>query len=131
MNSERLGRVMVLGSRGMVGSAIVRRLSVADGVVDVTPVCRDQVDLIDASSTYQYIESERPDWVVVAAAKVVGIHANIEYSRDFLSNNLTVEMNAIGGAYRAGIEKVIFLGSSCIYPKFAKLHRYLPMEYHK
>ena len=119
MNSQRVGRVMVLGSRGMVGSAIVRHLSVADGVVDVIPVCRDQVDLMDAASTYQYIESEKPDWIIVAAAKVGGIHANNEYPRDFLLNNLAIEMNAIEGAYRAGVEKVIFLGSSCIYPKFA------------
>ena len=120
MDSQRLGRVMVLGSRGMVGSAILRRLATSDGVVDVIPVSRDQVDLMDAVSTYQYIESEKPDWIVVAAAKVGGIYANNAYPRDFLFNNLAIEMNAIEGAYRAGVEKLIFLGSSCIYPKFAE-----------
>ncbi len=120
MNSQRLGRVMVLGSRGMVGSSLVRHLSAADSVADVIPVCRNQVDLMDAVRTFHYIESEKPDWVIVAAAKVGGVHANNEYPRDFLLSNLAIEMNAIEGAYRAGVEKVMFLGSSCIYPKFAE-----------
>ena len=99
---------------------MIRYLSAADGVADVISVCRDQVDLMDAASTFQYIQSEKPDWVVVAAAKVGGIHANNQYPQDFLFDNLAIEMNAIEGAYRAGVEKIIFLGSSCIYPKFAE-----------
>ena len=108
---------MVLGSRGMVGSACIRELEKQSGVSVIIPVSRDQVDLTDQAATIKYIASERPDWVIVAAAKVGGIHANNTYPADFIYQNLAIQNNAIEGAFRAGVEKLIFLGSSCIYPR--------------
>ena len=108
---------MVLGSRGMVGSACIRELRKHPNVAEIIPVCRDQVDLADQTATFHYIASERPDWVIVAAAKVGGIHANNTYPADFIYQNLAIQNNAIEGVFRAGVEKLIFLGSSCIYPK--------------
>jgi GDP-L-fucose synthase len=119
MSSERLGRVMVLGSRGMVGSAVIRMLEKTASVSEVIPVSRKQVDLANQANTFAFIASNKPDWIVFAAAKVGGIHANNTYPADFIYQNLAVELNAIEGAYRAGVEKMIFLGSSCIYPKFS------------
>lgn len=108
---------MVLGSRGMVGSACIRELQKHPGVSEIIPVCRDRVDLTNQAATLQYIASERPDWVIVAAAKVGGIYANNSYPADFIYQNMEIQNNAIEGAFRAGVEKLIFLGSSCIYPK--------------
>jgi len=120
MASVGLGRIMILGSRGMVGSAIIRRLTKAPGVSEIIPVCREQVDLTNQKDTYNFIESKRPDWVVVAAAKVGGIHANNIYPKDFIFENLSIQLNTINGAFRAGVERLIFLGSSCIYPKYTE-----------
>ena len=120
MNNLGLGKVMVLGSRGMVGSAIIRRLLEAGSVSDVIGVCRDGVDLTNQVDTFQFIASQKPDWIVVAAAKVGGIWANSTYPKDFIYDNLSIELNVIEGAYRAGVAKLIFLGSSCIYPKYAE-----------
>lgn len=117
MNNTVLGRVMVLGSRGMVGAALIRQLQKTSDVLDVIPVGRDQVDLTDQNNTFAFMASKKPDWVIVAAAKVGGIHANNAFPKDFIYQNLAIELNAIEGAYRAGVEKLIFLGSSCIYPR--------------
>lgn len=119
MSEESLGRVMVLGSGGMVASAAIRLLEKTESVSEVIPVSREQVDFANQADTFAFIASKKPDWVVVAAAKVGGIHANNTYPADFIYQNLAIELNAIEGAYRAGVEKIIFLGSSCIYPKFA------------
>lgn len=86
---------------------------------EIIPVCRQQVDLTSHRDTFAYLSSQRPDWIVVAAAKVGGIFANNSYPKDFIYENLSIELNVMEGAYRAGVEKLIFLGSSCIYPKFA------------
>ena len=120
MSEESLGRVMVLGSRGMVGSAVIRLLKKTSCPSETIPVSREQVDLANQADTFAFIASKKPDWVVVAAAKVGGIHANNAYPANFIYQNLAVELNAIEGSYRAGVEKMIFLGSSCIYPKFAE-----------
>lgn len=120
MSGTTFGRVMVLGSRGMVGSAIMRRLVQSTRVSELIGVNRSTLDLSDQEKTSSFISQQRPDWLILSAAKVGGINANNIYPRDFLYENLIIQLNVIEGAYRAGVEKLIFLGSSCIYPKFAK-----------
>ncbi|MDG2535772.1 GDP-L-fucose synthase [Sphingomonas sp. HITSZ_GF] len=110
-------RVYVAGHRGMVGSAIVRRL--ADKQCVVLTSTREDADLRDQAATRRWLESQRPDVVVVAAAKVGGILANATYPADFLYDNLMIEANLIEASHRVGVGKLLFLGSSCIYPKFA------------
>ena len=117
LSEINLGRVMVLGSRGMVGSACIRVLEKRSNLSEIIPVCRDQVDLRDQAETFQFIRSEHPDWVIVAAAKVGGIYANNTYPANFIYENLAIQNNAIEGSFKAGVENLIFLGSSCIYPK--------------
>jgi GDP-L-fucose synthase len=110
-------RVWVAGHRGMVGSAIVRRLAVER--CEVLTVNRAEVDLKDQAAVRGWVAKVKPDAVFVAAAKVGGILANNSYPADFLYDNLMIEANVIEASFRAGVEKLCFLGSSCIYPKFA------------
>ena len=110
-------RIYVAGHRGMVGSAIVRRLALASN--EVITVGRDQVDLERQEQTEQFLTATKPDVVVVAAAKVGGIHANNAYPADFISDNLAIARNTIHASYKAGVKKLLFLGSSCIYPQLA------------
>ena len=110
-------RIWVAGHRGMVGSAIAGQLE-AQGETVLT-VSRADLDLRDQASVAGWLTSHRPDAVIVAAAKVGGIHANDPYPADFLHDNLVLETNVIHGAHVAGIDRLVFLGSSCIYPKFA------------
>ena len=111
-------RVYVAGHRGLVGSAIFRRL-VAKGYDSLVARTRSELDLLDAAATDAFFRSERPDWVVLAAAKVGGIHANDTWPADFIRENLVVQANVVTAAYLSGATKLLFLGSSCIYPKFA------------
>lgn len=110
-------RVFVAGDRGMVGSAVCRRLEAEN--CEVLTVRRDEVDLRDQAAVRAWMKRERPDTVVLAAAKVGGILANTTYPADFLYDNLALEVNVIEAAFRAGVARLLFLGSSCIYPKFA------------
>lgn len=110
-------RVFVAGDRGMVGSAVCRRLEKENCEVLTAP--RDQLDLRDQAAVRAWMKRERPDAVVLAAAKVGGILANSTYPADFLYDNLALEANVIEAAFRAGVGRLLFLGSSCIYPKFA------------
>lgn len=110
-------RVWVAGHKGMVGSAIVRRLAQED--CEVLTVDRSAVDLKDQTSVRAWVADARPEAVFLAAAKVGGILANHSYPADFLYDNLVIEANVIEAAHRVGVEKLLFLGSSCIYPKFA------------
>jgi GDP-L-fucose synthase len=110
-------RVWVAGHRGMVGSAIVRRL-VSEGC-EVLTVSRNEVDLKGQAEVSAWVEKTRPDAVFLAAAKVGGILANDSFPADFLYDNLMIEANIIEASHRVGLEKLLFLGSSCIYPKFA------------
>lgn len=111
-------KVFVAGHRGMVGSAIVRRLQ-AEGC-SVVVAGRDAIDLRDQAAVRGWFERERPDAVFLAAAKVGGILANDSYPADFLYDNLMIEANVIEAAHRVNVAKLLFLGSSCIYPKFAQ-----------
>lgn len=110
-------RVWVAGHRGMVGSAIVRRLA-SEGC-EILTAGRDVLDLERQSEVEAWIAKEKPDAIFMAAAKVGGILANDTYPADFLYNNLVIETNIVDAAWRSGVGKVLFLGSSCIYPKFA------------
>ena len=110
-------RVWVAGHRGMVGSAIVRRLSREH--VQLQTVDRSAVDLRSQPEVAGWLESYRPQVVILAAAKVGGILANASYPADFLGDNLAIELAVIGAAARWGVEKLVFLGSTCVYPKFA------------
>ncbi|NOW45618.1 GDP-L-fucose synthase [Novosphingobium sp. SG751A] len=110
-------RVFVAGHRGMVGSAVVRRL--AGENCEVLTAGRADLDLMDQAAVRGWMAREKPDVVVVAAAKVGGILANNTYPADFLYNNLMIEANLIEASHRVDVGKLLFLGSSCIYPKFA------------
>jgi GDP-L-fucose synthase len=110
-------RAYVAGHRGMVGSAIARSLE-ADGAEIVT-AARSELDLVDQSAVRSFLAKERPDTVIVAAAKVGGIHANNTMPAEFIYENLMIECNLIDSAFRAGVERILFLGSSCIYPRNA------------
>ena len=111
-------RVWVAGHRGMVGSALVRRLE-RENPAGILTVTRQNVDLIDQAATTSWIRKEKPDAVFIPAAKVGGIFANDTYPADFLYDNLMIAANIIHACHKAGVEKLLFLGSSCIYPKFA------------
>ncbi|MDQ0992465.1 GDP-L-fucose synthase [Streptomyces sp. V3I7] len=110
-------RVYVAGHRGLVGSAVVRRLT-ADGY-EVLTRTRTELDLRDPAATAAFLRDARPDAVVLAAARVGGIMANSTYPVQFLEDNLRIQLSVISGAYSAGVRRLLFLGSSCIYPRLA------------
>src|ERR1700687_2193400 len=110
-------RVYVAGHKGMVGSAIVRRL--ASEACDILTADRQSLDLTNQDATEQWLARMRPDAIFLAAGLVGGIHANNAYPADFISNNLAIALNVIRGAHAIGVKKLLALGSSCIYPKFA------------
>ncbi|TPM97860.1 GDP-L-fucose synthase [Mesorhizobium sp. B2-1-3A] len=110
-------RVFVAGHRGMVGSAVVRRLAVED--CEILTATRAELDLLDQAGVRRWMAERRPDAVVMAAAKVGGILANDRFPADFLYDNVAVQTNLIEGAFRTEVGKLLFLGSSCIYPKLA------------
>jgi len=111
-------KVWVAGHRGMVGSAIVRRL--AHENCEIVTADRSQLDLRRQADVEQWLDRNKPDVIFLAAAKVGGILANATYPAEFLHDNLVIETNIIHGAFKSGVEKLLFLGSSCIYPKFAE-----------
>ena len=118
-------KIYVAGHRGMVGSAIVRGLGRAAGsdhkffesVPEIITRSRDELDLLDQSAVAAFLARAKPDYVFMAAARVGGIHANNSYRAEFIYENLMIEANIIHGAYKAGIVNLMFLGSSCIYPR--------------
>jgi GDP-L-fucose synthase len=112
-------RIFVAGHRGMVGAAIVRQLK-QSGFDNVVTRTRAELDLISQAAVRHFFETEKVDCVILAAAKVGGIHANNEYQAEFIYQNLMIEASVIHEAYTAGIQRILFLGSSCIYPKLAE-----------
>lgn len=115
--SLRGKRVWIAGHRGMVGSALVRRLKFED--CEIITVPRSELDLLDQMAVERWLIKNKPDVVILAAAKVGGINANNKFPVDFLYQNLMIQLNVIHGAFKAEVERVLFLGSSCIYPKQA------------
>ncbi len=111
-------KIHIAGHRGMVGKALVRQAEKL-GDFEVVTTARDQLDLLDQRAVFDFLAKEKPDIVVIAAAKVGGIHANSTYPADFIYENLTIAANLVEGSRRAGVPRVLFLGSSCIYPKMA------------
>jgi len=108
--------ILVAGARGMVGSALVRRLQ-AGGHTQVLAPVRAELDLMDQAAVHAYLAQHQPAYIFIAAAKVGGIHANNTYRGEFLYQNLTIQNNLIHGAHLAGVQRLMFLGSSCIYPR--------------
>lgn len=116
MNKD--ARIFVAGHRGLVGSALIRRLR-DDGFTNLLNRTSAELDLRNQAAVEEFFRFELPDYVFLAAAKVGGIHANNSYPADFIRDNLQIQSNIIDSAYRHGTQKLLFLGSSCIYPKLA------------
>ncbi|HWI14326.1 MAG TPA: NAD-dependent epimerase/dehydratase family protein, partial [Burkholderiales bacterium] len=112
----RDSKIYVAGHRGMVGSALVRRLE-QGGYRNLVTRTHEELDLLDQAAVREFVARERPEYVFIAAAKVGGIHANNVYRADFIYQNLVIETNLIQAAHEAGVERLLFLGSSCIYPR--------------
>ena len=118
MTSISLPKIYVAGHLGMVGSAIVRVLK-AQGQNNLVTRTRSELDLTNQAAVSAFFEKEKPDQVYMASAKVGGIHANTTYPAEFIYENLIIEANIIHQAWRVGVQKLLFLGSSCIYPRLA------------
>ncbi|GAB4355543.1 MAG: GDP-L-fucose synthase [Gammaproteobacteria bacterium] len=115
---NRSAKIYVAGHRGLVGSAIYRKLQ-DEGFTNIVTMSRDTLDLTDQKAVGDFFSREKPEYVFLAAARVGGIKANSTYPADFIRDNLQIQVNVIDAAYRAGVKKLLFLGSSCIYPKLA------------
>ena len=118
MNKQ--SKILVAGANGMVGSAIVRNLE-SKGYVNIIKGTRDDVDFTNQDETIKYFFSEQPEYVFLAAAKVGGILGNKNHKAEMIYDNLMIQSNIIDSAYQVGVKKLLFLGSSCIYPKFAEV----------
>ena len=116
MSMDKNARIFVTGHRGMVGSALVRRLQ-GLGYNNLLLRTRSELDLLNQAAVFELLERERPAYIFIAAAKVGGIHANNQLRADFIYENLAMESHLIHGAHRAGVQRLMFLGSSCIYPR--------------
>ena len=119
MALNKNSRIFLAGHNGMVGSSILKYLKKKRYKKIITKD-RKQLDLIDQSKTEKYLKKIKPDFVIIAAAKVGGIYANQKFKADFIYENLMIQTNLIHASYKAGVKKLIFLGSSCIYPKLSK-----------
>ena len=113
---DRTKKIYVAGHRGLVGSALVRKLE-QEGFTNIVTKTHSELDLTRQADVEEFFETEKPDYVILAAAKVGGIHANNTYPADFIMKNLQIECNVIDAAYKNNVQKLLFLGSSCIYPR--------------
>ena len=113
---DRNKKIYVAGHRGLVGSALVRKLE-KEGFTNIITRTHQELDLTRQADVEEFFEGEKPDYVILAAAKVGGIHANDTYPADFIMKNLQMECNVIDAAYKNQVQKLLFLGSSCIYPR--------------
>ena len=113
-------KIFVAGHKGLVGSAIVRYLE-SNGHTNIITKSREELDLTDTIAVKEFFMKEKPEYVFLAAAKVGGIGGNSDYPADFIYQNLMIQSNVIHSAYISGVQKLLFLGSSCIYPKFAEI----------
>jgi len=118
LNRLREGKIYVAGHHGMVGSALVRRLQ-DSGCENLLLKTRSEVDLENQQQVYDFLQAEKPDYIYLAAARVGGIHANNTYPAQFIYSNLMIAANVINAAHASGVQDLLFLGSSCIYPKLA------------
>ncbi len=112
-------KIFVAGHNGLVGSAIVRKLK-EKGYRKIITINRSKLDLTNQSKVFNFLKSKKPDFIFIAAAKVGGIYSNNRYKADFIYSNLCIQNNLIHSAYKCDIKNLIFLGSSCVYPKFCK-----------
>ena len=112
-------RIFVAGHRGLVGSAITRKLK-SKGYKNIITIDKSKLDLTNQEKVYQFLKKKRPEFIFIAAAKVGGIYSNNKYRAEFIYNNLAIQNNIIHSAYKCGIKNLIFLGSSCVYPKYCK-----------
>jgi GDP-L-fucose synthase len=115
---DKNAKIFVAGHNGLVGSSILRRLT-KGGYDNLLVRTRQELDLLDQRAVFAFLEAERPDYVIIAAARVGGIMANNTYRANFIYENLAIEANLIHGSWLAGVRNLLFLGSSCIYPKYA------------
>lgn len=118
MSIDKSAKIFVAGHRGLVGSAVVRKLQ-SLGYLNLLLRTHSELDLTVQSAVDAFFAAEKPDYVILAAAKVGGIHANNTYPADFITINLQIQTNVVTSSYSHGVKKLLFLGSSCIYPKFA------------
>ena len=119
MNLNKNSKIFIAGHNGMVGSAIHRKL-LRKGFKNIIVINRKKLDLLSQKKTFDFLRKKKPDFVIMAAAKVGGIIANSKFKDKFIYNNLQIQNNVIHGSYLAGVKNLFFLGSSCVYPKFCK-----------
>ena len=125
-------KIYVAGHNGLVGRAIIRELK-KKGYKKIIAADRQKLDLTNQTSVLRFLKKNKPDFIFLAAAKVGGIYSNNKYKADYLYENLAIQLNVINGAYLSGIKNLIFLGSSCIYPKNCKQpikENYLLITFH-
>ena len=116
---KKNSKIFVAGHTGLVGSAIVRKLK-EKGYKNIITISRLGLDLTNQSGVYKFLKKKKPDFIFIAAAKVGGIYSNDKYKANFIYENLSIQNNLIHSAFKCNIKNLIFLGSSCVYPKFCK-----------